>query len=118
MPTKDQQTDLQTNKSDRVINSVWIANCKLWEEYSPDDGSLKSAIDWYNYSANNNIIERMPDPRKQTQFIEECYRHRNGIMIFTKAQNRLVTEYEELHADAKLMAQVYKSMGKKRKYGV
>ena len=73
LPTQDQQTTLQSAKSDHVINAVWISYCAKWEEYAPYDLSIKSAYSWFNYATNADIIECMPDPLKQTQFVEQLH---------------------------------------------
>jgi len=46
LPDEIQQTTLQSTKLDRIVNSVWIANIKLWEKRSPDDSTIYSCIDW------------------------------------------------------------------------
>ena len=118
LPDETLQTTLQNTKSDRLVNAVWISNIRLWKEYSPDDSSIRSCIDWYNHSVNEHLIEYMPDPRKQTQFIEGLYRIRNKLMTHTTAQARLIPTCEGHQQEEKTVAQVYKSLGKKRKYGV
>jgi len=55
LPTQEQQTALQTNKSDRVINAVWISYVAKWTEFAPHDDSIKSAYTWYNHATNANL---------------------------------------------------------------
>jgi len=54
----------------------------------------------------------MPDPRKQTQFIEQLYLYRSQVMTHTTAQARMVTDVEQSTGFLILKAQQ-----KKRKHG-
>jgi len=72
---------------DEDVNAVWIANCKLWEEYSPDDSSIKSCIQWVRDSINNNTIECMIDHHKKEQFIKDLYRYRNKPTTYSDAED-------------------------------
>jgi len=67
LPTHDQQTCLQTAKPDRVVNAVWDTYTSKWFDWAPDDSSIRSCYLWFNYACTSGDIERMPDPRKQTQ---------------------------------------------------
>ena len=97
LPTEDQQTCLRNHKPDRVIGAVWDSYCAQWTAFAPDDESIKSCVLWYNTVCHAMLIERMPDPRKQTQFLEELYRHRNQSTDYSSAQIALINRVEQTY---------------------
>ena len=118
LPSEDQQTLLQTTKPDRVVNAVWDTYSTKWFEWAPDDASIRSCYLWFNYACSSNDIERMSDPRKQTQFIEELHRHRNRSTDFTSAQLASIKRVEDTQLlEANEDEYVLKEKSKKRKYG-
>jgi len=61
----------------------------------------------------------MSDPRKQTQFLEELYRHRNSLTDFSSAQLASIKRVEDTHMlEANEDEYVLKDKPKKRKHGV
>ena len=119
LPTQDMQTLLQTHKPDRVINAVWTTYCAQWTEHAPHDGSIESCWKWYNDGVYNNTIEGMPDPRKQTQFVEFLHRFRNKAWEFAAHQIKSINAVNAAWCDdANHEEYVLKGPGKKRKHGV
>ena len=119
LPNQEQQDSLQTVKSTRAINAVWISYCAKWEEYAPDDDSIRSAWTWYYHASNTNIIECMPDTRKQTQFVEQLQRYRTGDLDFSQAalrsiQNHFTAALDEENEDD----YVFKRAPKRAKHAV
>jgi len=118
LPTQDQQTCLQATKPGRVVNAVWDTYSALWFEWAPDDPSIRSCALWFNYACASGDVERMSDPRKQTQFLEELYRHRNGSTDFTSAQLALIKRVEDTERlEANEDEYVLKVKTKNRKHG-
>jgi len=66
-----------------------------------------------------NTHERMSDPRKETQFLECLYRHRNKCTDFTSAQLALIARVTgaEMH-ESNGEDYVLKVRSKKRKHGI
>jgi len=62
---------------DEDMKAVLIANCKLWEEYSPDDSSIRSCMQWFKDSTDEDAMKFMIDRWKKEQFIKHLYRYRN-----------------------------------------
>ena len=89
---------------DPDVNAAWIANCKLWVEYSPDDSSMRSCMHFVKDIINKNTMECMIDPRKKTHFIKQLYRYRNQVKTHVEDEDAPVkvieNEVQEL-SDAK-----------------
>ena len=118
LPTQDQQESLQTAKPDRVVNAVWDTYTAQWTEFAPNDSSIRSCVLWFNTACAGNLVERMPDPRKETQFLECLYRHRNKSLDNSSAQIALVQRvYNTELDDANDHVYVLKGNKKKRKHG-
>jgi len=116
LPNQEQQESLQTTKSDRVINAVWMAYSAKWAEFAPHDDSIESAYTWYNHATNGDLIECMSDPRKQTQFVEQLQRYRSKRNDFTGAQIASMKRIEEAYFhDANEEENVLKRPRKKAK---
>ena len=118
LPNEDQQTLLQTTKPDRVINAVWDTYCQQWTEFAEYDSSIQSCVLWYNTACANSTHERMSDPRKESQFLETLWRHRNKMTDASSAQLALIERVNSAWVDDRNMEEyVLKVRPKKRKHG-
>jgi len=100
-----------------VIYAVWDKYTAEWTEFAPNDSSIKSCILWFNTACAGNLVERLPDPRKKTQFLECLYRHRNESTDYSSSQIALLQRiYDTEMDDANDDTYKLKEKPKKRKH--